>query len=383
MNPRSKPARILAVDDDPRVLHATKRILKGQYELATTSCPLEALTLAAGFCPDLALLDIRMPAMDGFELMQKLRANQPDVDIIFITGSMTDPDAHLIRAIQQGAFYFIQKPFDRQVLLTLIERCLELRRLRSQANQELQQLRLLQSRILPQVPPTHPDYEIAFRYRPFFFATGDYHDFFLQPDGSLVVFVGDSCGHGPSACMLTATMRALLFTHTEILADPGHALTCLTKMFHALVPCGLFMTALLLRLRSDGCIEWAAAGQHPPLLITHERVTALNKARAGPPLGIVPDKCYESDSYQLLPGDRLIAYTDGIFEATNRQGKQFGTAGIARSLENMSRAALSPSALLDAVIEHVERYLDGLSFEDDFTLLIIQRLLNKTSLTTA
>src|SRR6516165_3064870 len=108
MNPRSKPARILAVDDDPRVLHATKRILKGQYELATTSCPLEALTLAAGFCPDLALLDIRMPAMDGFELMQRLRAEQPDMDIIFVTGSMTDPDAHLIRAIQQGAFYFIQ-----------------------------------------------------------------------------------------------------------------------------------------------------------------------------------------------------------------------------------------------------------------------------------
>src|SRR5579871_6137161 len=205
MNLRSGPARILTVDDDPGVLHAVKRILGGQYELAITSSPIEALTLAGGFHPDLALLDIRMPAMDGFELMQRLRAEQPDVDIIFVTGSMTDPDAHLIRAIEQGAFYFIQKPFDRRVLQTLIERCLELRRLRSQADRELHQLRVAQSRLLPQVPPTHAEYQIAFRYRAFYFATGDYHDFFPQPDGSMAVFVGDSCGHGPSACMLMAT----------------------------------------------------------------------------------------------------------------------------------------------------------------------------------
>jgi CheY-like chemotaxis protein len=94
MNWRSVPARILAVDDDPGVLHAVKRILGGAYELASTSSPQEALLMAGGFRPDLALLDIRMPALDGFELMQRLRAQQPDVDIIFVTGSMTNPDAH-------------------------------------------------------------------------------------------------------------------------------------------------------------------------------------------------------------------------------------------------------------------------------------------------
>ena len=373
MNLRSVPPRILAVDDDPGVLHAVKRILGGLYELASTSSPQEALVLAGGFRPDLALLDIRMPAMDGFELMQRLRAQQPDVDIIFVTGSMTDPDAHLIRAIQQGAFYFIQKPFDRQVLQTLIQRCLELRRLRSQANQELQQLRVAQSRLLPQVPPSHGEYQIAFRYRAFYYATGDYHDFFPQPDGSLAVFVGDSCGHGPSACMLMATMRTLLYTHPEIHGDPGHTLSCLTGMFHSLIPPDLFMTALLLRLGSGGRIDWAAAGQHPPLRLTGEQVVPLNQPRAGLPLGIIPEERYETGSCQMSPGERLIAFTDGVFEASNRQGKQFGTAGIKRSLVKLAHTADTSEALLDALIEDVKEHMEGLDFEDDFTLIAIER----------
>ncbi len=373
MNLRSGPARILTVDDDPGVLHAVKRILGGQYELASTSSPIEALTLAGGFRPDLALLDIRMPAMDGFELMQKLRAEQPDVDIIFVTGSMSDPDAHLIRAIQQGAFYFIQKPFDRQVLQTLIQRCLELRRLRSQANQELEQLRVAQSRLLPQVPPSHGEYQIAFRYRAFYFATGDYHDFFPQPDGSMAVFVGDSCGHGPSACMLMATMRTLLYTHPEIHGDPGQALSRLTGMFHALIPSDLFMTALLLRLGSDGRIDWAAAGQHPPLHIKGDQVARLDQARTGLPLGIFPDERYETGSCQMSPGEKLIAFTDGIFEASNRQGKQFGTSGIKNSLAKRANTASTSEALLDAVIEDVKGHMEGLDFEDDFTLIAIER----------
>ncbi len=373
MNLPSFPARILAVDDDPSVLHAVKRILSGQYELASTSSPIEALELAREFRPGLALLDIRMPAMDGFELMQHLRAEHPDVDIIFVTGSITDPDAHLIRAIEQGAFYFIQKPFDRQVLQTLIQRCLELRHLRLQADRELHQLRLAQGRLLPQAPPSHAEYQIAFRYRPFYFATGDYHDFFPQPDGSLVVFVGDSCGHGPSACMLMATMRTLLYTHPEILGDPGSALSRLSAMFHALIPTDLFMTALLLRLGSGGRIDWAAAGQHPPLRITGEQVTLLTEAKAGLPLGIFPDVRYETGSFQMIPGDRLIAFTDGIFEASNRHGKQFGTAGIKSSLVKLAPAASSSETLLDALIDDVKEHMRGRGFEDDFTLIAIER----------
>ena len=70
-----------------------------------------------------------MPEMDGFQLMEELRALDPEVDVIFMTGSIHEIDAKLIKAIRKDAFYFLQKPFDRGVLLSLVERCLELKRL--------------------------------------------------------------------------------------------------------------------------------------------------------------------------------------------------------------------------------------------------------------
>jgi sigma-B regulation protein RsbU (phosphoserine phosphatase) len=139
--------------------------------------------------------------------------------------------------------------------------------------------------------------------------------------------------------MLMATMRTLLYTHPEIQGDPGHALSLLTGMFYSLIPSDLFMTALLLRLGSGGGVDWAVAGQHPPLRITGDQVAPLNQAQAGPPLGILPDARYETGSYQMLPGERLIVFTDGLFEASNRQGKQFGTAGIKSSLAKLAHAS--------------------------------------------
>jgi sigma-B regulation protein RsbU (phosphoserine phosphatase) len=373
MNPGSARSRILVVDDDPGVLRAVKRILGSQYELVGVNAPAEAAEVIRTFVPDLAILDIRMPGMDGFEVMQRLRAEQPDLDVIFITGSMTEPDAHLIRAIRQGAFYFVQKPFDREVLQTLIERCLELRRWRALANRELTKLRWAQDRLLPQTAPLHPDYQIAFRYRPFYFATGDYHGFFPQPDGSLAVFVGDSTGHRPSACMLMATMRTLLATHPEIHGDPGKALSHLSQMFGALIPPDLFMTAVYLLLEPGGQVRWAAAGQHPPLRLRRNSVAPLDLSAVGLPLGIEPSERYATVTWQVNPGERLVLFTDGIVEATDRQGSLYGLGRVRNALSQIAQQEVSLDNLLDALLEQVKSHMDGSDFEDDFTLLAIER----------
>jgi phosphoserine phosphatase RsbU/P len=366
--------RVLVVDDDPGVLRAARRVLAGQYEVLAASSPAEALTAAAQADLDLAVLDIRMPAMDGFELMQRLKAEQPDLDVIFVTGSMTEPDAHLIRAIQQGAFYFVQKPFDRQVLQTLVERCLELRRLRALADRELRKLRTAQSRLLPQEAPAHREYEIAFRYRPFYFATGDYHGFFPQPDGKLAVFVGDSTGHGPSACMLMTTMRTLLHLQPTPHPDPGRVLSTLNRQACDLFPRDLFMTAVYLSLGAKGAVEWAAAGQHPPLRITGKgEIAATGTGGVGLPLGIEPDKTYEKVAWRMGKGERLIVFTDGIVEATNREGRMLGLAGLRTFLRELSEQELGTDALLDAFLERLKGYMEGSDFEDDFTLLAIER----------
>ena len=198
-------------------------------------------------------------------MRRHLAAEHADLDVIFMTGSLTEPDARLIRAIEEGAFYFIQKPFDRRVLQTLVRRCFELRKFRSVANRELAHLRIAQSRLLPQKPPTVPGYACSFRYEPFYYATGDYLGFYPRPDSSMGVFVGDGSGHGPSASMLMATVRALLHTQPTLHQSPGQALSALAARFDGLVPPDLFMTAVYLLLEGDGRVSWSSAGQDPPL----------------------------------------------------------------------------------------------------------------------
>ena len=121
-----------------------------RHRVAATRLSREALAVADEFHPELAIVDIRMPDLDGFELMAQLKARFPALDVILMTGSVDDLDEKLVRAIRSRAFYFIQKPFDREVLRTLVERCVELRRRREEHRQNLKRRRRV--RRGPRVP---------------------------------------------------------------------------------------------------------------------------------------------------------------------------------------------------------------------------------------
>jgi sigma-B regulation protein RsbU (phosphoserine phosphatase) len=367
------PTRILVVDDEPPVLRAVSRVLERDYEVYCAGSPLEALERAASFPPDLALLDVRMPVMDGFELRRQLAANHPDLDVILMTGSLTEPDAHLIRAIEEGAFYFIQKPFDRRVLQTLVRRCLELRKFRSVANRELARLRIAQARLFPQSTPSVPGYTLSFRYEPFYYATGDYLGFFPRSEGGLAVFIGDGSGHGPSASMLMATVRALLHTQPALHQAPGHALQALGATFAGLVPPDLFMTAVYLLLEKDGNVSWAAAGQDPPLRIDGAgAIAAVDLGANGLPLGIDPGQVYSTVEWHLGPGERLFLFTDGIYEARDRTGREFGRQRLQNALRQFAGHPLD--RMTQELVDRVKDYMEGSDFEDDFTVLAIERM---------
>ena len=158
MNIEPHGARIMVVDDDPGILHALSRILGRRHKVTCVASGPAALEEAQRLRPDLAIVDIRMPEMTGFEVTRGLKAALRDVDVILMTGNAEEPDDNLIQAIDGGAFYFIQKPFDRRVLLALVNRCLELRRLREErerflvrVERELEEVRRFQQSLLP--PP--------------------------------------------------------------------------------------------------------------------------------------------------------------------------------------------------------------------------------------
>jgi sigma-B regulation protein RsbU (phosphoserine phosphatase) len=229
----------------------------------------------------------------------------------------------------------------------------------------------LQRRILPQVPPTVPGYQLHFAYRPAFIVTGDYHDFFHRPDGLTAVFVGDGSGHGPAASMLMAVMRTLLHTH-DLHREPGETLTRAGQLFHTLVPSDLFMTGLYVVLGADGRVSWAAAGHHPPLWLDHRGSLhdTDDLAPVGPVLGL-GEEPYETVPWQIGVGDRLVLFTDGLWDARSQLGEPFGRPRLKAYITETRDRALAD--VVNGLVTRVTEHLRGAGFEDDFTVLAVER----------
>ncbi|HEV3143786.1 MAG TPA: PP2C family protein-serine/threonine phosphatase [Gemmataceae bacterium] len=239
------------------------------------------------------------------------------------------------------------------------------------AEKELHELARAQRQMLCQCPPEFAGYEQILAYRPAFFATGDYHDFF-ECGGGQAVFVGDGSGHGPTASIVMVTMRTILHTHPEIHTDPANTLGAACKMLHRLVPSDRFMTAIYLRMESDGWVSWASAGHHPPIWLRRpDRIEPLDLSRIGLPLAPWPEETYENTRWQLQVGDRMILFTDGLVEARNRDGVQLGRPFLEQQMLLGRDRPLRE--VVGRLLDQVNQHLAGADFEDDFTIVALER----------
>lgn len=230
----------------------------------------------------------------------------------------------------------------------------------------------LQRHLLARTAPPVPGYELKLLYRPSFVVTGDYHDFFPRPDGSMGTFVGDGSGHGPPASTLTAIMLTILRTH-NIHTDPGGTLARAGALFHKLIPADLFMTGVYLLLEPEGRIQWASAGHHPPLHVTRRgTVTPIDLTVQGPALGPAPRKPYVTVRAQLEPGDRVLLFTDGLSEARNPQGEEFSRFRIGQHMQYTMDDPLAEA--IEGLVDAVRNHLKAAPFDDDFTVLGVERV---------
>src|ERR1700749_4207130 len=209
---------VLLVDDKPANIEIVNSILQDIYKIRVATNGAKALELANQVpAPDLILLDVMMPGMDGYEVCTRLNAASQtrDIPVIFLTGQITIDDE--TRGFEVGAVDYIHKPFSPAIVKARVQTHLMLRNVREQLAQqlhaiqkELETARQIQLSILPANIPHIPGLDIAARYIPMTSVAGDFYDFIVVDEKRLGIVVADVSGHGMPAALIASMLKIAL-----------------------------------------------------------------------------------------------------------------------------------------------------------------------------
>jgi len=242
----------------------------------------------------------------------------------------------------------------------------ELRQLES----ELELSQTIQRALLPARVPSITGYDIAAFSRPAQIVTGDYFDFLQFEDGTHGLVVADISGHGVSAGMLMTSLQTVFHTLTPATDSPVDVLARINHLFVHNINFTTFVTVFFAKLDPrTRTLSYASAGHNPPLL--HRRATEETTwlKPTGPAVGLIADRQYRLDTHQVMEGDMLVLYTDGIVEALNPEGtEQFGYDRLAEIIHQ--NEDLSAREVTGRVIQAVGQFTQNSMLADDITLIV-------------
>jgi phosphoserine phosphatase RsbU/P len=371
---------VLVVDDAPANIQIVNSILKDIYKIRIATSGAKALELVkVAPPPDLVLLDVMMPEMDGYEVCTRLKLDSEtrDIPVIFLTGQTEVEDE--TKGFDVGAVDYIHKPFSPAVVKARVQTHLVLRGTREQLAQqlltiqkELETARQIQLSILPSAVPKMKGLDIAARYIPMTSVAGDFYDFIVVDEKHIGILVADVSGHGMPAALIASMLKIALSSQVGHAADPAKVLLGLNEAL-----CGKFqhhfVTAAYVFVDLENrTLTYAGAG-HPPLLLWggHEGLRSVEEN--GLFLGKFSFATYSSVVLPLEGGDRILLYTDGIPETTNPAGVEFGTDTFRRFLE--TEQSTSADHFADRLLEELSRWSARGSTEDlddDITIVAIR-----------
>ena len=371
---------VLLVDDAPANLQVVNSILKSTYKIQIATSGEKALKIAnQSPAPDLILLDIMMPEMDGYEVCSRLKsaADTRDIPVIFLTGQTETDDE--TKGFEVGAVDYIHKPFSPAVVKARVHTHLVLRGIREQlASQllniqnEMETARQIQISILPREVPSVLGLDIAARYIPMTSVAGDFYDFIQIDERRIGVLVADVSGHGMPAALISSMLKIALAAQSGYATDSARVLTGLNRALYGKFQ-GHFVTAAYAFVDTEKRTLCYAGAGHPPLILWDSAGGETRElVENGLFLGYFPDASYTSVEIPFREGDWSVLYTDGIPETTNVSEEQFGADRFKLNLQ--SHHDLSAGEFVDGVLDELSRWSDrtsGREPEDDTTLLAI------------
>jgi len=240
----------------------------------------------------------------------------------------------------------------------------------AQLKAELEVARSLQLAILPSAFPARAGCDAAARMIPATTMGGDFYDYIELPGGSIGLVIADVSGHGVPAAFFMAVARTNLRELAARHADPAECLACTNDALCAQNPLDLFVTVFYCILDpKTGVLHYANGGHNPPYI---RRVAGPIEALDGPGglvLGAMPGASYATHTVQLLGGDRLVLYTDGVTEAFNPAAELYGASRLVDEVR--VHGGGTPRALVERICQSVNTFADGAPQSDDITLTVL------------
>ena len=316
---------VLLVDDAPANLQVVNSILKSTYKIRIATSGEKALKIAHQRpAPDLILLDVMMPEMDGYEVCSRLKsgADTRDIPVIFLTGQTETDDE--TKGFEVGAVDYIHKPFSPAVVKARVHTHLVLRGIREQLagqlltiQQEMETARQIQLSLFPRDIPAIQGLDIAARYIPMTSVAGDFYDFIVIDEKRVGILVADVSGSGCPAALISSMLKIALAAQTSCASDPVRVLAGLNQALCGKFQ-GHFVTAAYVLVDTESqTLRYTGAG-HPPLILRDDSTGETREfVENGLFLGFFPDATYTSIEIPFREGDWGVLYTDGILEMTN------------------------------------------------------------------
>jgi sigma-B regulation protein RsbU (phosphoserine phosphatase) len=369
---------VLIVDDVPENVAVLGEVLRPHYRRKAALSGEKALEIATGDKPpDIILLDVMMPEMDGYEACRRLKADERTrrIPVIFVTakGEVEDETA----GFDVGAVDYITKPIIPAIVLARVKAQLELKAARETIERQnramlsdLRMARRVQLGLVPSGALGVPGLEVAFVYEPAAVIGGDLLDALTAPDGRTLFFVGDAMGHGVQAALVMAVAKSALRAAAEGTATPADILLRMNRSLVGLFAEHFVTAACCLVDPETGRAEAAAAGHAGPLWLRAAEHDVLQPGQGSLPLGLFDNPSYATAQLDMAPGDALVLYTDGIVEARNAAGVLFGGEQMRRALQ--SAADGSAQRVLDHLTGTVALHRGGHPMEDDLTVLVVR-----------
>lgn len=385
----NNPPRILLVDDEPLNLDYLQQELEDkEYELLTATNGKEALDAIKESLPDLVLLDIMMPTMDGFIVLEKVKSDPATRHIPIIIISANNDLQSVVKGIQRGAEDYLPKPFEPVILNARISSSLDRKRLRDQEQLYLQSLekelniaRNIQKEFLPRELPQVQGWEIAAYFKAAKFVAGDYYDAFTLSDGNLVLVVGDVCGKGVGAALFMTLFRSLIRAASSSLvldgsptpaARIGGAVHTTNRYISETHEDALIFSTLFVGLldSSSGTLTYINAGNESPYLM---RASGdMEELRpTGPVIGFNRKAKFASAETHLEPGDSLLAFTDGIPDSKNPEDEFYGRE---RLVDFLKQGISSPAEFVNRLGRDLDTFIGEAEQFDDITMFALRRL---------